>query len=431
MFKKHKKLLYIQEQFSEIKMNHRSGNVERNLKSIARSLKSLYKIDVDITLVNNDGMDFFGMAVYPSKDLADIVVDRLTSNEPKPIQDLEKVWAENKDWVIEIDSQILTNMTLNLSPDEMTAMLLHEIGHTVYNNRVIVRLYDVYRYTLMTLPIPLKKLMMWRGARNLLKLPLIQACAQKSYNTRAIHEEKHADMFVIKQGYGDELISMMNRIIETFGNQYMDKSEADHLTDLKSIMAWSVDTVSQLEHRYAHAERALNTQLRMTKSPYVHMTIQDIKDTLTGKGRNDLRNFKPRFIDMVRKEHALKQKAENENIENIIVTEGFVDWFDKSQRRAKPIHGSDIDVIEIEIDRIQTESDRIFVLDMIYNRMDIIDYQIELLQDPSTSSRVITPQKRLEGYKEQLEDMRKRVLNTKVPPKKYGVIIQYPTNYEG
>ena len=70
--------------------------------------------------VNNDKL-FFGMRVYPVIDSND-VVDIITDDKPK---------AFNK-YYLEFDSKLFDPM-LALDEKEITAILLHEIGHIVYD----------------------------------------------------------------------------------------------------------------------------------------------------------------------------------------------------------------------------------------------------------------------------------------------------------
>ena len=111
------------------------------------------------------------------------------------------------------------------------------------------------------------------------------------------------------------------------------------------------------------------------------------------------------------------------------VKEGFLNLFDK-YGKLKRLNQSDLDVLTIEISKIENEDDKIYVLDRIYDELDLINAGLDLLQTGS-KDRVPVSKDTLMGFKTQLEKMRKQVLDIQIKPKNYGLFIKYPKGFEG
>ncbi|MNT38138.1 hypothetical protein D3C72_1743210 [compost metagenome] len=114
---------------------------------------------------------------------------------------------------------------------------------------------------------------------------------------------------------------------------------------------------------------------------------------------------------------------------NNVVSEGFRELFDPKTRKLKRLSQSDMDILYIQIGRIANEDDKIYVLDIIYDYLDLVHVGLDMIQSGG-KDRVPVSKETLTSYKTQLEKFRKDVLSTQVPPKKYGLFIQYPKGYE-
>ena len=102
-----------------------------NLNNLKKELNKFFTDSkcTDIIFTDNDSL-FFGMCVYPIVD-KDLVV--------KILQDDEKV-RFNK-YSIEIDSKIM-HPSIDVTPRELLAMLLHEIGHIINDPSPVEELRD-------------------------------------------------------------------------------------------------------------------------------------------------------------------------------------------------------------------------------------------------------------------------------------------------
>lgn len=407
-------VLQIEEAFSHIKNNHK-GNNDMHLETIRRVTKRRYDLDIEIIVVEND-MQFFGMTVYPEKDTVDLMVDAIVEKKSR-LDTVQDIWAKNKTWVVEIDSKLLYDIRLNANPAEITAVYFHEIGHTVYANTIPKRVHKVLSYTAMHLPFSVKKIFTWSKARRLMGLGVLEACGRKVYYTREMRREVEADRFAIREGYGKNLSDFMTKLIESEGNRMFNLSEAELEKDIESVMQWVINTSSQLEFRRDYLKKSLNEQMLATTSAYARGFILRLRNLFF------FDNERTRYDKLLKEQYMIEDYKK-------VVTEGFIrDWFDKG--KVKKVDQSDIDIIGVEISRIQNEDDRIYVLYMIYDKLDHITLSLDYLKDEKRAKLVKVSKDTLLRQQDELNKYRKQVMDIRLAPKTVGMMIKYPPGYEG
>ena len=160
--------------------------------------------------INTDKL-FFGMKVYPLID------------ESKAIEILGD--RENKafdSYLIEIDSKLLDPM-LYLEGDELVALLLHEVGHIVYDTAsisAVKAVIDMYfaksnEYVNLRSSKGYRELLAYAIKDSVMKAGSI--FAKKFNNTEMI-----ADAFVTACGYGPQLESAMKKIVRSLSYMAQD-----------------------------------------------------------------------------------------------------------------------------------------------------------------------------------------------------------------
>ena len=112
------------------------------------------------------------------------------------------------------------------------------------------------------------------------------------------------------------------------------------------------------------------------------------------------------------------------------MTEAANSVFDKNGK-LKKVSQLDIDVLAVDAERIETHDDKIYLLDRIYDKLQILEAGIDYLESGDRQKVVKQSKNTLIDMKKQLEDLRKVVLSTRIIEKEYGVFIKYPKGYEG
>lgn len=402
-------MLLLEQLFGNLKSRQ---DVEESLRNIERVLQRKYDLQFNVTLVDNKSNQFFGMSIYPSRNLVDTLVDEILNKKSKS-DAIEQLWTQNKKWYLEIDSLLLHDPTLNTNPAEMVAVLLHEIGHIVFSNSVPARINKVLRYELMKLSFNMKKLVKWKKSQALFSLVFAEACGSKSFSLR---RELDADKYVVKMGYGSNIADFIEKLLLANGNSMVDRTERELEKDVRSITTWTLENIGELEYRKTKLRSMLQTEILKNPSVYVRNMVFNIKTKFFGG--NDVNSYK----EIVAEQYLIREHQ-------TIVREGLLDLFDK-YGKLKKIKQSDIDIIEVEKGRISNEDDKIFVLDMIYDKLDEINAGLDLIAQKK-SDRVYVSKDKLVGFKNQLEKLRKETLEVKIKDKQYGLFIQYPEGYEG
>lgn len=411
LVKKNLDMVALETCFKDIKSKR---DVNGSLAQITRILKRQFDINFKINIVDNRKNKFFGMSIYPDiNDMQRLIYEIVNNQAHSKV--IEQIWAESKDWHLEIDSLILYDGNLNANPSELVAVLLHEIGHIVYSNTIPQRVNKVMRYELLHVSFTVKKLVKWEKAQRLFDLVIIEACSTKNFHFINVHTERMADGFVVKHGYAESLDSFVGKLINSQGNSLINRTEGEMERDVKGIASWTVQNIAELEFRKTKLRKTLQTELLQSPSIYVRDVVRNISSKFFGSSEDS-------YNEMVAEQYLITQHHK-------VIKEGFLTMFDKLGK-VKKIVQSDIDIISIELDRIDNQDDKIYVLDLIYDKLDTINIALDLIEQKKVDKVTVSKDK-LIGFKAQLDKLRKDVLAVQIKDKSYGVFIKYPKGYEG
>lgn len=405
-------------------------NTNPNTSSMERSLKSIFSNDYKIIYNENNTMEFFGMQIYPKKEVMTDIAYRIAENKGYDTNQLLNI-LKTSDWIIEIDSKLFTDMNLKPTPQELTACILHEIGHSLDKNSIANRLYRTYVVKKAEMTQRFKNLVRYNGSifRNLLILPVAVAFTCKTYRSDVFGSELVADKIPVAYGYGYNLQSFITKIIKIYGNNNINKSNGELDDDVNVIYTWIINNLNSLSVRQKNLTLAIAGET--IKMPLLY--IKDILKSIIPDSLN--------FDDVSNPEALYKMKGHdriletsNQFLQDMAVkycmnTEGLTSLFDN--RRVREVKQADIDYISLEIDKIKDHDDRMFVMDLIYDQMDLIEASEDLIAQGKSNLVRMRPDK-LKYFKKELNDLRMRVLNIKFDDAdRYIANIKYPAGYEG
>jgi len=410
--KKSQDLLLIESCFRNIKTGQ---DVHNSIAAIQRVLKRMFDVNFNITIINNDTNQFFGMNIYPQKSTIDAIVEAIL-NKKSNTETLSEIWQKNTEWHLEIDSLLLYDNRLNANPSEITAVLLHEIGHVVHSNSIPHRVNKVMRYQIMNLDFTVKHLIRYDKIRKLFGIAVIEACTSKNFHRiNSVNTEVVADKFVVKMGYGDELNNFITKLVSSQGNRLVERADHEIDGDIKSIVNWSIDNITELEFRKKKLRQSIQTEILKNPSIFVRSIFTDIKNAFFGAEED---NYKIAVA-----EQYLISGCQT------VMRESILDIFDNIGKMKK-VPQSDIDFLSIQVEKIENNDDKIYVLDLIYDKLDLVNAALEYIEKGKTE-KVAQSKQTLTSLKTQLEKLRQQVLNIEIKDKQYGVFIKYPKGYEG
>jgi len=407
--------------------------VEENLNKISLILNRLYDIKCKICIVNNKNNTFFGMNVFPAVSTMDMMVESIVNNQSS-MNDILKIWEKNDEWTIEIDSILLYDLSLNTNPSELTAVLLHEIGHVVYSNTIPQRLYKVIKFKIVKMNYQMKQLISTEKIRKLFNIAIIESCSSKNYNYINNDTEKVADKFVIRYGYGEELESFINKLVKTQGNSLVNRTDKDIENDINVVVNWTVLNLKELEFRKKSLRTALKVEMLKNPSELTKKIITDIYVSFFGESNDKYRMLlseQAGFNGDDTYEELRSYQMLDEFVSRVL-TEAANNIFDKNGK-LKKITQNDIDILSVEAEKIDSVDDKIYLLDKLYSQLELVNMGIDYIEsnERDLSSRITQSKRTLLDMREQLERIRKEVLAAKIIEKNYGVFIRYPIGYEG
>lgn len=413
----------VQDLFTELK--HKASinsSYTSTLKSLVRAIKRSFELNVTIDIIPvTSHSEFFGMNITPSVDQNSINIEKMVGgvvrNGTINIKEYYAAWDSIKDWSIELDEALLVSNELNTTPEEITAILLHEIGHTVYSHAVPYRIMKVARTAIQNMNIRMRKIITWKPARKIMNVLFYQATLSKNFHN-PLKEETEADKFVVQCGYGEHLKSFIDKLMTYEGNRLIDRTEADMLADVEIFVQWYVESLKELQYRSTKINKDLELMIKNSRSNTVIRALMKAKNNFV-----DNENRKFSYDQLLRGPESqveLSYALESVEPKNLY-------------RKLTPVNLADIDMISIKIPNIETGSDQMYILDLIHYYINILNEAKIVLMDETYSRKVRYPlsPKQIDEYTEILQNLRKNVLAVKITPKDYRIIIDYPKGYEG
>lgn len=411
--------------FSDIKKDR--NKIPEATKRIEKHLEDVFHKNMTVIIIDPEDKNgqFFVMSIFPDTSTLEALVVGILNQSPD--EPLKKIWDETNDWNIEIDRRIFNDDYISITPKEMTALLLHEIGHIVYSNSIPQRVSRIMKFEVAKANIETKAVLRNTVFRGILELPILNACCYDQYKTNAgIKKELKSDVFVIKMGYGKELESVLDKFISTDKSKvkihpHINQSDSGADKNMKDTIHFSISVVEDFKKRKTNvAHHNLVSLIKNMPSDFIRCRIMDIMNKLT-KSTSE-------YESDVAKMERVCDIAQHE-VEEMYTRE----FFEFRSKRFKRIDPRVIDYIEVNSQTIKNNDDKMILINYIYTNLDQIDYRISVLKNPRYAARYEVPDSLdlLLRYKERLERARDYVVNYKIPEKHYGLTIQYPEGYEG
>jgi len=241
--------------------HHSSADLSR----IKNELNRLFKEAKCLSVIYTENIDkmFFGMRVY---------IDVDGSNVSEYLGD--KPSAPFAKYYLEIDSKLLDPM-LNLTDRELMAVLLHEIGHIVYDTgsvdavRIAIDKYFAEKNEHFDLNSS-------RSYRDLLAFALKDSVIKAgSLFAKIGNEEILADTFVVSCGYGQDLESAIRKISSSA--IYLNNSIDNRFI----VLSWVLKIKTDLAISRIPTIKTLNTAKNLTGSELERRELEKASKTLS------------------------------------------------------------------------------------------------------------------------------------------------------
>lgn len=376
-------------------------------------------IDVKISS-NTDESSTYIMCVYPDDSTTTRILNAVTQN--KSDDAIAAAWDGCSNWTVEIDRSILTNMKLNFTERELTALILHEVQHMLYATSVRKRMCDAIKVALINQNLVMRNTFKDNFFSKLINPLWYDLCKLSIPKQSAeLKKELNADKYATKLGYGSDLLSAIQKILaisKSNNSSVFSNSEQQ----ANAVLTYSAETINDLKKRETALARKnyakLNSNIDKVQESIDYNLERIFVDPVTNR-TTDCR----KFYDMV---YSILEKVETETYNSEFFFEAF------GTKKLKKIDQYDLGYIDLQIDAARTNEDRILVLSYIHSKLDLVEYYIALLE--KNDRRYIIPHTKEQLYRmrDRLHDSEKRLIqkNTNLNPIN-AVIINYPNGYEG
>ena len=162
------KFIDIEEAFTRLKANESDISALRTISDALHSLTDK-NIVVDTVRPESKNQVCNVMSVYPEESTIDKIIEAIITEQNDSI--IAKLWNDTGKWNIEIDTRILSK-DVDLTEKELTALILHEVGHIVYSNSVPMRIARVLRFEYAKTSMATKQLLKDKFFSKLVSLPI-------------------------------------------------------------------------------------------------------------------------------------------------------------------------------------------------------------------------------------------------------------------
>ena len=357
--------------------NHSSSDLSK-LKNELNKFFIKAKCKEILYTVNTDKL-FFGMRVYPVFD-GNKAMEILGDKKSSPFEE----------YYVEFDSKLFDPM-LGLNKREKTAVLLHEIGHIVYDTSTIDEVrsqIDVYfdktgDYVDINASKGYKELIGYALKDSIVKMGSLFT---KFGNTEII-----ADAFVVSCGYGPDLESAMRKVVRS--STYMNKNVDDRFIAL----SWVLRLRNEFSLRRIPAVKTLNKAKYLTASKLEQRELVYASNIIN---RSDL-GLNEGFIDDIKSRFSKK----------------FNDFKIKGIRAMR----NDIYELNLRLRTAESAEDLLYIIRQVNTDVTILqDYLAESISDDERKAVI--------AALEELYDIRQRAAKEQTVRDRYDSAIQvfYP-----
>lgn len=417
MKSKKESLLFVEQCFRNIQYEK---EITKNIKLIENSIKREFGISLDISIIENKNR-FFGMCIYPSTGEIELLTKALMSTPDSKIKysDIERIHRDfmtKATMVVEIDSMLLYDNNLNATAGEITSILLHELGHLVASNSVVNRMRRAKEYMVNKFDANMKKLIgSIPSIENLFSLISLQIFSNQ-LNIQLLRE-KEADELAMKEGYGEELFSILGKLIANGKGDHIKKSNKEIDKDVELTIDWLVVNVKELEYRKNKLNRSLKILKMTTPSKYLSNAISNINDKLFRAFKKEESNR----VELINEAFILSNLRSGK----MKAPMGAVD----SSGRVRRLSSRDLDIYRAELERVNTVDDKVFLLERLYDLLDVAEYAKYMIKE--NPRRVMQSETTIDLYIDSLKEIIRLTNDKKISKEKYGLYIKYPADYEG
>lgn len=389
----------VQNAFSEI-----LSSDKKNFSALEKSLKDSTKKDIHVNIVHaKPNTNLFVMCITPDKSTLTKIAEAMYSAKTM-LSTISELWKRCNSWRLDIDDRIFDFLT----PAELTAVTLHEIGHVSDSDAIPTRIQNIIQFSVVTSEDKVRHALKDGFFAKVLTLPLTAICQfQINPNRSDLRKEIKADKMASYNGYGSDLISALTKI----ERELRGKNNID--SDVTVALKYSMELLNSIAER----------KEKITKDHFVNMK-RLLSNTAIMESVNDL--YDAWFLE---NESIVRYNYLCDAI-NSRLDEAFLEF---GSGKLEPIEQNQIDYIRIKIEAMSSINDKMMIVSYINSKLDLIEYYKGILNDRKLSKKYVVPHSltSLESKEKELVGLKNLALRTKIDQSGPSIYVSYPIGYEG
>jgi hypothetical protein len=257
---KQQNLLVMDKIFTELK---KGKNINSNVKELSKILKKEFNIQAKVELIKEYNQ-FFGMRIYPAREeIRDMVVKIIDKDNENPKFEM----CTNV--IIELDHKIFDSSFIDFDPKELTAIMIHEIGHKAFSVKTQEIIRSHYKKQSAALGLSVISLAFAPAVYALITIPVLMIFSSLNNFKTFTDIEIAADSFSIKYGYGDYAYSGLNKISKLDGASFIDDQGR------RRMIRWSLSSAIHLALRKNALIKEIEEEIKNSNSDYEKEVLQD------------------------------------------------------------------------------------------------------------------------------------------------------------
>lgn len=381
-------------------IHNNKGPSQAQLNNLRNELNRAFPDTRCTTILYTRNTDklFFGMSVFP--EIEPYVVDKI-------IQTDEPVLVS--EYVLEIDSKLFDPF-LGLTTRELTAIVLHEIGHMTNTSRPVEEVrkaLDIYVARNDT-HINLKKA---KGYNQILRYAIQDTLIKVTSIFYDKDEEFKADSFAIKNGYIADLESAMTKIYKN--GMLVNRDVNDKLI----VLAWAMRLYRNINLRRIPAIRAINKAKALSPSQAEKASLTTLMSAIKTIDDEKWRNDEGFVAPTRNVEESTMEFDEYIVLEHNVLGKKI---FDAKMNSIKSFEG-DLYEYRMMVTNIEDHDEALLVMRQINARINILE---DMRQNKEcTGTRAEKIDKLIMQYRELRSDLAKK---TTYKDRFIGLTVNYP-----
>lgn len=414
------------------------------LRAISHILGRCFNIEVTLTILDTRlDNEFFGVNMYPDyqrmRELIDIICNDTNEEDiiikgqsyARPIDAIDAVWRDIDKWHIDLDAKLFYDLSHRFNPKEIVALIISRVENTIFSFDIPRTVYRSIRYMMLNSSYSTQALSRSTLCRNFYIIPFIQACGFVNYKMELDEASllRQNERFVII--YNEAL----TKIVTGYTSSIIDRKPSELKDKITYILGWVFEAVTDLKYQMSILKKHLEEQINAEKSFYVKNLLITIYRQFAGHDIHEITS--EAFVPVV---DTPELKKLNEAYSMRKFTDEAKAILENSQSqlldklgRCKRVTQEEIDILRLEIDKIQSVDDKIYYMEKVYDKLAIVEYALTLIGEKDTKGKVRDTKDKLLKQREMLMEIRQAIIAKTIAPERYGLFVKtsMPEGYEG